>query len=258
MVVHQIYTNIDKLYSLNSWASLWTLNIFFSFFFLIIMYTTKQRDALETFYSNWNDLWLPHEKRNQIRILSDNIGLTNDQIRAWIRNRRARGGYKGKVHHTPKQVQMLEAIYIHHSKYPSRLFKSALAKEIGLTPAQVKIWFQCRRQRKAPRLLSKAHTENQETLNYKDLIERVNISVREHENSVSQSDKMVQSDLGRSQDPHVNEVYRNYLFEQLQREQQIEHFRQRQWQQYHNQCLMQQLLERQRRELQLLLWLPRK
>ena len=103
----------------------------------IVTFTAEQRLALEEFYLTWSGD-LNAEEKKQLVALSEQIGLSKHQIRGWLRNRRIRGTYKGKITHDVEQVRALEWLYNNYSRYPSSKFNHELAVIVGMTYPQVK------------------------------------------------------------------------------------------------------------------------
>ena len=103
----------------------------------IVTFTAEQRDALEDFFLTWSGDLNADEKK-QLVALSERIGLSKHQIRGWLRNRRIRGTYKGKITHDVEQVRALEWLYNNYSRYPSSKFNHELAVIVGMTYPQVK------------------------------------------------------------------------------------------------------------------------
>uniref|UniRef100_A0A7S4P9J9 Homeobox domain-containing protein n=1 Tax=Paramoeba aestuarina TaxID=180227 RepID=A0A7S4P9J9_9EUKA len=122
-------------------------------------YTPEQREALEEIFSVW-DTFTKQQEREETFALSKKIGLTTIQIRGWIQNRKKRGQYKGKQVLAPEQVRILEWVFVNHSNYPSVKLKQKLACELGLKYSRIRTWFQSRRQRGVPAVLTRIPQEN--------------------------------------------------------------------------------------------------
>eukprot|EP00008_Paramoeba_atlantica_P011826 CAMPEP_0201490772 /NCGR_PEP_ID=MMETSP0151_2-20130828/27359_1 /ASSEMBLY_ACC=CAM_ASM_000257 /TAXON_ID=200890 /ORGANISM="Paramoeba atlantica, Strain 621/1 / CCAP 1560/9" /LENGTH=225 /DNA_ID=CAMNT_0047876849 /DNA_START=97 /DNA_END=773 /DNA_ORIENTATION=+ len=143
-------------------------------------YTPSQREALERLYleleaesdglSCEDD---KHElKKKKFLEVSQSTGLSAEQIRLWIRNRKLRGGYKGRVNLAVEQVRVLEWVFQNHSKYPTSYLKAQLAKELSIQYPQVQKWFKTRRQRGAPAILKKIEN-NEDSLEWQLTIEKL-------------------------------------------------------------------------------------
>ena len=100
-------------------------------------YSGDQREKLENYFCTniltGNHSFMTRKAiQNNLQTLSRTTGLSRDQIRMWLRNRKKRGGYKGKTVHDALQIRGLEWAYTTHSKYPSARFKRRLAGVLGL------------------------------------------------------------------------------------------------------------------------------
>ena len=126
---------------------------------MVVYFSPDQRDSLERYFETWKGDIGPEEKET-IAILANEIGLTPQQIRGWLRNRKLRGVYKGKTVHHPDQIRALEWLYLHHSRYPPTEFKKRLAERLGMTYKQVKKWYQSRRQKSEPSPVVDTDPEN--------------------------------------------------------------------------------------------------
>jgi len=125
-----------------------------------LVYTSKQREALELFFLSLP--MSPLEERQRIEELSETTGLSRDQIKMWIRNRRNRGAYKGRVNLAIEQVSVLEWIFINITTYPSVSLKHLLASELDIRYDQIQKWFETRRLRGPPAILSRASNMDEE------------------------------------------------------------------------------------------------
>jgi hypothetical protein len=117
------------------------------------LYTSQQRHALEEYYDSLHP-GTPRDSQKKLRELSISTGLSKDQIHMWLRNRRARGAYKGRAVHNVRQVRVLEWLFLNYSQYPSSQLKRRMSDYLMMSYAQLQKWFQTRRQRGAPALLS--------------------------------------------------------------------------------------------------------
>ena len=126
---------------------------------MVVYFSPDQRDSLERYFETWKGDIGPEEKET-IAILANEIGLSPQQIRGWLRNRKLRGVYKGKTVHHPDQIRALEWLYLHHSRYPPTEFKKRLAERLGMTYKQVKKWYQSRRQKSEPSPVVDTDPEN--------------------------------------------------------------------------------------------------
>eukprot|EP00008_Paramoeba_atlantica_P007441 CAMPEP_0201477354 /NCGR_PEP_ID=MMETSP0151_2-20130828/2381_1 /ASSEMBLY_ACC=CAM_ASM_000257 /TAXON_ID=200890 /ORGANISM="Paramoeba atlantica, Strain 621/1 / CCAP 1560/9" /LENGTH=522 /DNA_ID=CAMNT_0047858037 /DNA_START=120 /DNA_END=1688 /DNA_ORIENTATION=- len=139
-------------------------------------YTPFQREGLEKLYYELEREHLPScEEKKKIDAISEVIGLTRDQIRMWLRNRKKRGAYKGRPALAVEQVRVLEWIYLNHSHYPSPLLKKEVGAELNLSYYQVQKWFETRRQRGAPALLTKV--EVKDTLEWELTLEKLKLLI---------------------------------------------------------------------------------
>jgi hypothetical protein len=126
-------------------------------------YTPQQRAALEDYYValNSNAFRTRKDSQRKLEDLSAFSGLSKDQIRMWLRNRKKRGAYKGKIVYDVDQVRVLEWLFSSFSNYPSSQLKKYVAEFLGMSYSQIQKWFQTRRQRGVPALLS-WHSQDEE------------------------------------------------------------------------------------------------
>ena len=99
-------------------------------------YTVEQREKLEEYYctnipTGNHSFMTRKDIQKNLQALSRATGLSKDQIRMWLRNRKKRGAYKGKTVHDTLQIRGLEWVYTTYSKYPSGRFKRRLALMLG-------------------------------------------------------------------------------------------------------------------------------
>jgi len=152
---------------------------------MVVYFSPEQRDSLEKYFETWKGDIGPEEKET-IAVLATEIGLSPQQIRGWLRNRKLRGAYKGKTVHHPDQIRALEWLYSHHSKYPPTEFKKKLAERLGMTYKQVKKWYQSRRQKSEPSPVVDTEPENLEE--WSILLSSLKELVRNSEDDVFFSD----------------------------------------------------------------------
>mmetsp|Transcript_5386 Transcript_5386/g.6918 ORF Transcript_5386/g.6918 Transcript_5386/m.6918 type:complete len:434 (-) Transcript_5386:86-1387(-) len=141
-------------------------------------YSPAQRDGLEKLYQDLSEDNVRGrvEKRLRIAETAEEVGLSRDQVRLWLRNRKNRGAYKGRNSLTVEQVRVLEWLFVNHSEYPSPLLKREIALELSLTYAQVQKWFKSRRQRGTPALLEKF--EMKEDQEWEKTIEKLTVLIK--------------------------------------------------------------------------------
>mmetsp|Transcript_37638 Transcript_37638/g.52112 ORF Transcript_37638/g.52112 Transcript_37638/m.52112 type:complete len:412 (+) Transcript_37638:86-1321(+) len=134
-----------------------------------LTYTPEQRESLEKYYQlNSDNLF---QDRCKLEELSRETSLTLDQVKMWLRNRRIRGKYKGRSSLAIEQVRAMEWIFTKHSRYISGPLKEKVAKVLGLTVTQIGKWFETRRLRGPPVMLSKHPIDNLEE--WKKIVEEL-------------------------------------------------------------------------------------
>ena len=123
--------------------------LFVDFVFWVTMwFSEEQRTALEKYYRDWDGT--SEVRKEDIDKLIVETGLTRLQVRGWLRNRKNRGSYKGRVIYHPNQVKALEWVFVNHSNYPHSELKRDLADFMGMSFEQVSKWFETRRRRGCP------------------------------------------------------------------------------------------------------------
>ena len=111
-------------------------------------YSAAQREVLERFYQ---EFFSGTQERSNLDCdsICREIGLSRNQVRMWIKNRRQRGNYKGKEQFSVDQVQIFESYY-RCRKYPTKAEKETLSEIVGVSIRRIQKWFQTRRDRGAP------------------------------------------------------------------------------------------------------------
>ena len=84
-------------------------------------FSEDQRTALEKYYQDWDGVG--EVRKEDIDKLIIETGLTRLQVRGWLRNRKNRGSYKGRVIYHPNQVKALEWIFVKPFQLPSLRFE---------------------------------------------------------------------------------------------------------------------------------------
>eukprot|EP00008_Paramoeba_atlantica_P004593 CAMPEP_0201488810 /NCGR_PEP_ID=MMETSP0151_2-20130828/19457_1 /ASSEMBLY_ACC=CAM_ASM_000257 /TAXON_ID=200890 /ORGANISM="Paramoeba atlantica, Strain 621/1 / CCAP 1560/9" /LENGTH=398 /DNA_ID=CAMNT_0047874171 /DNA_START=29 /DNA_END=1225 /DNA_ORIENTATION=+ len=110
-------------------------------------FDAAQRERLEKYFKTWDGETL---KPEDTLALQQETGLTKLQIRGWLRNRKIRGAYKGRVIHQENQVRALEWVFTNYSEYLNHEMAEKIANLLRMTSSQVKKWFESRRRRDAP------------------------------------------------------------------------------------------------------------
>ena len=118
-----------------------------------LLYSAEQRSALEEYFCTLRDSENV-DTEAKLKELSAATRLTREQILMWVRNRKTRGVYKGRIVHNVHQVRVLEWIFTNHTQYPSFPLKKRMADYLKMSYLQLQKWFQSRRQRGPTALLT--------------------------------------------------------------------------------------------------------
>eukprot|EP00009_Paramoeba_aestuarina_P007939 CAMPEP_0201521512 /NCGR_PEP_ID=MMETSP0161_2-20130828/14514_1 /ASSEMBLY_ACC=CAM_ASM_000251 /TAXON_ID=180227 /ORGANISM="Neoparamoeba aestuarina, Strain SoJaBio B1-5/56/2" /LENGTH=362 /DNA_ID=CAMNT_0047920157 /DNA_START=159 /DNA_END=1247 /DNA_ORIENTATION=- len=146
-------------------------------------FNEDQRRKLEEFYTSWDGVYYG-KNEERFQELMQSTGLSRLQVRGWLRNRRNRGVYKGRIVHSVLQVRGLEWIYKNYAEYPTSHLKKKVGLAITMDPEQVNKWFETRRRRGTPKAaLRSEHDQTPEWLSLLAALRRV---VIEDSNGVNQ------------------------------------------------------------------------
>ena len=136
-------------------------------------FNEDQRRKLEEFYNSWDGVYYG-KNEERFQELMKTTGLSRLQVRGWLRNRRNRGVYKGRIVHSVLQVRGLEWIYKNYAEYPTSHLKKKVGLAISMDPEQVNKWFETRRRRGTPKAaLRSEHDQNPEWLSLLSALRRV-------------------------------------------------------------------------------------
>jgi hypothetical protein len=105
------------------------------------------------------------ELQIQISIKNESSRLpesSNEQVFQWVDCQKGAEDYRRRAVHRVHQVRPLEWLFINYSQYPSPKLKRKLAIYLNMSYAQTQKWFQTRRQRKTPALLSHRKLDEKE------------------------------------------------------------------------------------------------
>jgi hypothetical protein len=151
------------------------------------LYTPQQRKALEDHFSSLKPGEI--DSRKKLEEISEATGLQVDTIQMWLQQRRTRGvsASKGRTVHNVHQVRALEWVFTNYSQYPSTQLKKKLAEYLYLSYAQLQKWFQTRRQRGTPALLShRALIESEWEKSLKEIRQIIKEAVEEEYQDISE------------------------------------------------------------------------
>ena len=136
-------------------------------------FNEDQRRRLEEFYNSWDGVYYG-KNEERFQELMKATGLSRLQVRGWLRNRRNRGVYKGRIVHSVLQVRGLEWIYKNYAEYPTSHLKKKVGLAIAMDPEQVNKWFETRRRRGTPKAaLRSEHDQNPEWISLLAALRRV-------------------------------------------------------------------------------------
>ena len=116
---------------------------FFFFFFCIVWFPKKininkyNPHNKQTITTQSQKYHFHNSQSKQKSKQKQNKNKTKTKQKAWLRNRRKRGAYKGRTFYDVNQVRALEWIFSNYSEYPSILLKKQLAEEVNMTYPQV-------------------------------------------------------------------------------------------------------------------------
>lgn len=127
-----------------------------------LVQNAHQRKALEEYAECMNE-GSKVDTEKKMRELSASTGLSRKQIHAWIRDHKKETLGKARPVHTVRQVQVMEWVFVNYSQYPSPQLKMQMAEYLKMLYSQVQKWFQTRRRRGPPVLLSN-HENNREEM----------------------------------------------------------------------------------------------